>query len=135
MDNELINKAYLFALEKHKDQKYGDRDFIYHLLQTYEILTLLQPEDTTLRASAFTHDIFEDTKTSRKELENELGKEIMELTEEVTATSRNFFPNLKTVRGAILLTASRLANMTNMQNWSEERRKEYVFTKTHYWLP
>lgn len=133
MDSDLLNKAYLFAETKHKGQLYGDKPFIYHLLQTYEIITLLQPEDETLRACAFLHDVCEDTKTTKKELENEFGKEIAELVYEVTKKGYNFFPNLKSKRAVILLFASRLANLVNMKDWSEERQATYI-KKSRFWL-
>ena len=133
MDTVLINKAYLFAEKKHKGQLYGNKDFTYHLLQTYEILTLLQPKDTTLRACAFTHDILEDTSTTKKELANELGEEIAEITYEVTKQGYNFFHNLKSKRAILLLFASRLANLSNMEDWSEEEVATYI-KKSKFWL-
>lgn len=132
MDNDLINKAYLFAEEKHKGQLYGKFDFIYHLLQTYELITFLQPKNETLRACSFLHDILEDTNTTKKELDNEFGKEVTDIVYEVTKTSYNTFPHLKSKDAVILLFASRLANLSNMQDWNEEQQQRYIMKST-FW--
>ena len=133
LENKLINKAYLFALEKHSGQKYGDQEFIYHPEQTYSVITLLSPKDINLRIAALLHDTIEDTATTKAEIQKEFNKDVAELVQEVTSSSYNTFPNLHTFRGVVLLTASRLCNMTNMHDWSEEKKRKYFFEKSKYW--
>lgn len=131
-DNELLNKAYFFAKEKHKNQLYGVVGFIYHPLQVYEIIKLLCPLDINLQIAALLHDVLEDTKTSYKELEKEFNEDVTALVKEVTKSEYNTFPNLKTQRGYQLKFADRLSNLSNMQEWSERRKRKYM-KKSRFW--
>ncbi len=131
-DNNLINKAYLFALDKHKGQKYGDKDFIYHPLQVYEITTLLQPADINLRVAAILHDTLEDTQTTPEEIQKEFNRDVAGLVVEVTKTAYNTFPSLKTRRGIILKFADRMSNLINITDWSGERQEKYL-KKSKFW--
>ena len=90
---------------------------------------------THLNGGDFTHRIAKHHVKGLQEVEEKFGEKVANLVDEATATKRNYFPNLKTIEGVILLTASRLCNMANMDDWSEEKKQEYVFKKTKYWLP
>lgn len=71
-----FSKAIQFAMEAHKDQKYGDKPYLYHLDQVDQLLTktqgrnAIEPGDRmdNLRAIAFLHDVVEDTDTTYEEL-------------------------------------------------------------------
>lgn len=129
---DLIEKAYEFAKEKHKNQTYGDKSFIYHPKQTYEIISTLMPEDTNLRCAGLLHDAIEDQNVTYEEIKNEFNEDIAGLCKEVTKSGYNTFPDLFSIRGTILLMASRLCNLTNMQDWSEERQERYRL-KSKFW--
>ena len=133
MDNELINKAFLFAQEKHKGQTYNDGEFIQHPLQTYEILKTILPQDTNLLAAGLLHDVAEDCGVSEKTLISEFNEDVASLVYEVTKQGYNFFPRLKTRRGAILKFADRLSNLVNIQHWSAEKQAKYI-VKSKFWL-
>lgn len=131
MDNELINKAYLFALDVHKDEKYGERDFIFHPLQVYEVISLLEPDDVSLRMASLLHDCIESG-IKKGQIEEEFGEDVAQLVEEVSKTSYNTFPKLKSPRGVILKFADRLCNLSNMKDWTKERQTTYV-QKSTFW--
>lgn len=71
-----VSKAIQFAMEAHKDQKYGDHPYLYHLDQVDRLVTQTQGRNTiepgdrmdNLRAIAFLHDVVEDTDTTYEEL-------------------------------------------------------------------
>uniref|UniRef100_A0AAU6VZ62 Metal dependent phosphohydrolase n=2 Tax=unclassified bacterial viruses TaxID=12333 RepID=A0AAU6VZ62_9VIRU len=73
---DLEKRAEAYATEKHKGQKYGEHDYIYHLRQVVEnVIKRNQghPLLSTLIAIAWLHDVLEDTDTTYKELEREFG--------------------------------------------------------------
>ena len=138
MDNELINKAFLFASEKHKGQIYNNGEFIQHPLQTYEILKAVLPKDTNLLAAGLLHDTIEDTDTTKKEIEKEFNEDIASLVWEVTKYKPDknkaaLFPNLKTKRGIILKFADRLSNLTHMEEWPDKKQQWYL-KSSKFWL-
>lgn len=137
-DNKLINKAYEFALDKHKGQKYGKEDFIYHPLQVYEIITRVCPTDINLRVASICHDLIEDAGVTKDDLEEKFNQDVAELVWEVTKfkPEKNqpaTFPNLKSKRAIILKFADRLANLSNMQDWPDKRQQWYL-KSSKFWF-
>lgn len=76
-------KAIEVAMEAHKDQMYGDKPYICHLLDVDNFVTKMyanvkssseqyakEPEDEIdkLRAVAFLHDLLEDTDVTKEDL-------------------------------------------------------------------
>lgn len=73
---DLEKRAEAFATERHKGQKYGNEDYIYHLRQVVENVirrNQSHPLLSTLIAIAWLHDVLEDTDTEYRELEREFG--------------------------------------------------------------
>ncbi len=130
--NKQIQRALTFATEKHKGQFYGTKDFIYHPLQVYEIIKLIAPDDINLQAASLLHDILENTAISYDALEKEFGSDVAFLVNEVTKTSYNTFPSLLTQRGYQLKFADRLSNLSNMDGWSDRRKRKYM-KKSRFW--
>lgn len=128
----IIGKAYLFAKKRHKGQLYGKRSFISHPHDTARVLKSIS-KDKNLIAAAYLHDTLEDTKTTYEELVEEFGQDIAGLVREVTKDGYNSFPNLKTQRGVMLKFADRLTNVSQMDNWSEEKKTKYLFEKSRFW--
>lgn len=134
--NHLFLQAYRFAQKKHEGQKYNNQEFMVHPNLTAKILYAMsdfENFDENLIAAALLHDTLEDTNTTYEELEQEFGIIIASLVQEVTKQGSNTFPNLKTQRGVMLKFADRLSNISNMQNWSEEKRQKYMFEKSKFW--
>lgn len=132
MDNKLIKKALAFATEKHKGQRYNNGKFIQHPIQTYKILKTILPEDESLLTAGLLHDTAEDCNISQETLTKEFNEDVAVLVYEVTKTTYNKFPRLKTRRGIILKFADRLANLANINQWSEERQAKYLL-KSKFW--
>ncbi len=87
---ELTKKAYLFAKEKHKDQKRdGGEPYIIHPIRVAEIVfeNKRSKNFSVLIAAALLHDTLEDTYTSYRELEECFREAIASLVMEVTTAS------------------------------------------------
>ena len=116
--NERVLKARKFAIERHGEQMYGDKPYIYHLDMVYQI-TLDAQLDEDYQVAAYLHDILEDTNTTKEELESIFGKRVTRLVDSVTGKGEtrkekkqcmlaklNEFPE-----GVNLKMADRYANM------------------------
>ena len=103
--------------------------------KVYKILMTITKDENILCAGLL-HDTLEDTKTTYNELVETFGNDIadlvMEVTHEGTKHKGYCFPRLKTQRGIILKFADRLSNISRMDCWSEERKKQYL-NKSKFW--
>jgi len=127
-----IDKAYEFAKQKHAEQKYSGRPFIYHPLQTFRVLEILVPDDENLLMAALLHDTLEDTKTTYDELKTMFNEDIANLVQEVTKSEYNTFPHLKTQRGVLLKFADRTSNLSNITSWDKPKQLKYI-RKSRFW--
>ncbi|MEZ5773431.1 MAG: bifunctional (p)ppGpp synthetase/guanosine-3',5'-bis(diphosphate) 3'-pyrophosphohydrolase [Hyphomicrobiaceae bacterium] len=83
-DEALLNRAYVYAMRKHGDQKRASGDpYFSHPLEVAAILTELKLDDATI-ATALLHDTIEDTDTTRAEIDTMFGPEIGALVEGLT---------------------------------------------------
>ena len=81
---EKIQKAYLYAKQKHSHQtRRSGEPYILHPVAVAEILTSFRV-DTSSIISAILHDVVEDTDTPLKEIENEFGSVISSLVDGLT---------------------------------------------------
>ncbi len=88
-NTELIMKAYNYAKKSHEGQKrMSGEEYIVHPLSVAYILADLRLDDSTI-ASAFLHDVVEDTKITHEDIVNEFGEEIAEMVEGVTKLRKN----------------------------------------------
>ncbi len=77
----LVKRAMLFAREKHKGQKYGDKDyFLYHVCSVADSLNhsisneyCYAAHKDVILASAYLHDVVEDTDTTIEDIKKEFG--------------------------------------------------------------
>jgi len=72
-----------YVSNKHKGQKYGNVDYIYHILNVKNTCDKFinkykwtDKEKYIIEMSAYCHDLLEDTNTTYEELVNNFGKEI-----------------------------------------------------------
>src|SRR5262249_5597636 len=68
-DEALLNRAYVYAMKAHGEQKRASGDpYFSHPLEVAAILTDLKLDDATI-AAALLHDTIEDTPTTRAQIE------------------------------------------------------------------
>jgi guanosine-3',5'-bis(diphosphate) 3'-pyrophosphohydrolase len=83
-DEALLNRAYVYAMKAHGEQKRASGDpYFSHPLEVAAILTDLKLDDATI-AAALLHDTIEDTETTRAEIDQLFGKDIGALVEGLT---------------------------------------------------
>jgi RelA/SpoT family (p)ppGpp synthetase len=83
-DEDLLNRAYVYAMKAHGDQKRRSGDpYITHPIEVAWILTDHQLDDATI-AAALLHDTIEDTATTRAEIEELFGRDIGRLVDGLT---------------------------------------------------
>lgn len=138
-DIKLIEKAYLYAKDKHEGQyRVSGEEYINHPLATAIILTSVYADTQTLCAGLM-HDVLEDTDSTKQELEEVFGKEIASLVYGVSKISRIHFSTendalveyykkiivgmSEDVRVIIIKLADRLHNMRTLWALPEEKRK------------
>ncbi|SDI85480.1 RelA/SpoT family protein [Natribacillus halophilus] len=79
-----IERAYLYAEDVHEGQyRKSGEPYIHHPVQVADILVELQLEPATI-ASAFLHDVVEDTEATVEELRELFGEEVSMLVDGVT---------------------------------------------------
>ena len=79
----------MFALTAHGAQLYGTEPYIVHLDEVYGILVGLGLADGPLGTAAFLHDVVEDTKVTRADIEEAFGEEVAKLVWAVTGIGRD----------------------------------------------
>lgn len=83
-DEDLLNRAYVYAMKAHGSQKRASGDpYFSHPLEVAAILTELRVDDETI-AAAMLHDTIEDTETTRTDIESRFGPDIATLVEGLT---------------------------------------------------
>ena len=83
-DTDLIQRAYDFACEAHKEQKrISGEPYITHPVATAEILTELEMDSVSI-AAALLHDVVEDQDYSLDDIRKNFGDEIAGLVDGVT---------------------------------------------------
>lgn len=137
---EVINKAYEFAIVKHKGKKRrnGD-DYISHPLEVANILTELNVDYVTL-ACALLHETVNHTDATLEEIEENFGEEIASLINSISKINRlelksdedhsiKYFREVLVglsfdVRVLFIKLADRLHNMRTIYALPEEEQKK-----------
>ncbi len=87
-DEQLLNKAYVYAMQKHGSQTRASGDpYFAHPLEVAAILTDLKLDDATI-AVALLHDTIEDTDATRAEIDQLFGSEIGSIVDGLTKIER-----------------------------------------------
>lgn len=87
-DEAMINRAYVFSVQKHGSQKRASGDpYFSHPIEVAGILTDFYMDDTTI-VTALLHDTIEDTLVTYDEIEQLFGSEIARLVDGVTKLSK-----------------------------------------------
>lgn len=150
-DMELIDKAYYFALEAHKDQKRRSGvPYIVHPISVAYILVELGM-DTESVVAALLHDVVEDTPTELNTIKKLFGEEIANLTDGVTKLGRIPYSsreeqqaeNLRKmliamaddIRVIIIKLADRLHNMRTIKFMPEQKRRDKALETMEVYAP
>ncbi|MBR2190320.1 MAG: bifunctional (p)ppGpp synthetase/guanosine-3',5'-bis(diphosphate) 3'-pyrophosphohydrolase [Eubacterium sp.] len=138
---EMIDKAYKFAKEAHKDQKRKSGEpYIIHPLHTALILADLELDKESIMA-ALLHDVMEDTSVTREDMVEAFGEEVTDLVDGVTKLTKldydvdkvekqaenlrkMFLAMAKDIRVILIKLADRLHNMRTLMYRSPEGQKE-----------
>jgi GTP diphosphokinase / guanosine-3',5'-bis(diphosphate) 3'-diphosphatase len=83
-DEALLNRAYVYAMKAHGNQKRASGDpYFAHPLEVAAILTDLKLDDATIVAAVL-HDTIEDTEATKEEIDTIFGDEIGQLVDGLT---------------------------------------------------
>jgi len=108
-DIKIIERAFLFAEEKHRGQKRkSGEDYILHPLRV-AIETSKLRLDANAIASALLHDVIEDTNTTKEDILREFNEDVAFLVESLTHLA-----NLKRKANYKNKTLNRLENLRNL---------------------
>lgn len=134
----LLNKAYVYAMQKHGSQKRASGDpYFSHPLEVAAILTNMRLDESTI-AIALLHDTIEDTTATRQEIDELFGPEIGRLVEGLTKLKKLDLVSKKAVqaenlrklllaisddvRVLLVKLADRLHNMRTLGVMREDKR-------------
>ena len=139
-DRDLIKKAYEFAAFKHKDQRRRSGEpYIQHPIEVAYICCQLQSGPATI-ASAFLHDVVEDTDVTIEEIEEMFGPDVAKIVDALTKIQRMklshmtaedfeaedhrkiFLGMAQDVRVIIVKLADRLHNMRTLESLAPHRQ-------------
>lgn len=150
VDEDLLNKAYVFAMKAHGNQmRHSGDPYFSHPLEVASILTDMKLDSASI-ATALLHDTIEDTGATKEELEKMFGPEVARMVEGVTKLSRIEFQSEKAqqaenfrklivamsedIRVLLVKLADRLHNMRTMHfvKKPEKRRQKAAETLEVY---
>ena len=87
-DEDLLNRAYVFAMKAHGTQTRASGDpYFSHPIEVAGILTKYKLDTATI-ATALLHDTLEDTVATYDELESQFGLDVAKLVDGVTKLSK-----------------------------------------------
>ncbi len=138
-DLQLVEKAYLYADEKHNGQKRksGDPYFVHPVRVAHTIAEL--GLDAKSVCAALLHDVVEDTEVTLEEIEKDFGETVAMLVDGVTKLGKipthskeeqqienlrkMFFAMTKDIRVIVIKLADRLHNMQTLRFMGEEKQR------------
>jgi RelA/SpoT family (p)ppGpp synthetase len=145
-DEALINRAYVFSMQKHGTQKRASGDpYFSHPIEVAGILTDLHLDDETI-VTAILHDTIEDTVATAEEIERHFGKNVARLVDGVTklskieaqSESQRAAENLRKfllamsgdIRVLLVKLADRLHNMRTLHFIKNEEKRRRIARET-----
>lgn len=132
--DELEKKAFDWAKEFHRNQKYGNKPYTKHLEDVVAVLKRFGVKNSCVLAAAWLHDAVEDTLLTVEMVEQEFGNDVASLVYAVTTEPGNnrkernakSYPKIKAQPDAIYLKlADRIANVQASIENSIEKLKMY----------
>jgi GTP diphosphokinase / guanosine-3',5'-bis(diphosphate) 3'-diphosphatase len=150
-DEALLNRAYVYAMQKHGLQKRASGDlFFSHPLEVAALLTEMRLDDATIVAAVL-HDTIEDTTATREEISQLFGESIARLVDGLTKIKKLDFVSTKAkqgenfrklllaiaedVRVLLVKLADRLHNMRTLDFMAPEKRKRIAEETLEIYAP
>jgi len=150
-DEALINKAYVYAMQKHGEQKRKSGDpYFSHPLEVAAILTDLRVDEETV-AVALLHDTIEDTDATRKEIDELFGGKIGQLVDGLTKLKKLDLVSNKAkqaenlrrlllaisndIRVLLVKLADRLHNMRTLEHMRLDKSKRIATETMEIYAP
>lgn len=149
-DRALVEKAYAFAENAHRDhRRYSGEPYLTHLSETAKILAELGMGATTIVAGLL-HDTLEDVGVTQETLRKEFGEDILMLVDGVTklghlryrgvdryseSLRRFFIASAKDIRIIIIKLADRLHNMQTLQFVPKEKQRRIAMETLEIYAP
>ncbi|SFT97511.1 bifunctional (p)ppGpp synthetase/guanosine-3',5'-bis(diphosphate) 3'-pyrophosphohydrolase [Mesorhizobium sp. YR577] len=138
VNEALLNKAYVYAMQKHGHQKRASGDpYFSHPLEVAAILTDMHMDEATI-AVALLHDTIEDTTATRQEIDELFGPDLGKLVEGLTKLKKLDLVSKKAeqaenlrklllaisedVRVLLVKLADRLHNMRTLDHMRDDKR-------------
>ncbi|QDY98925.1 bifunctional (p)ppGpp synthetase/guanosine-3',5'-bis(diphosphate) 3'-pyrophosphohydrolase [Nitratireductor mangrovi] len=138
VNEALLNKAYVYAMQKHGHQKRASGDpYFSHPLEVAAILVDMHLDESTI-AVALLHDTIEDTTATRQEIDELFGKDMGKLVDGLTKLKKLDLVSKKAeqaenlrklllaisedVRVLLVKLADRLHNMRTLDHVPEAKR-------------
>lgn len=148
---DLINKAYDYAQEKHKNQKRSSGEpYFVHLLNVAYELAKLKADPSTICAGLL-HDTIEDCGVTKDEFINEFNEDIYNMVEAVTKISnlkftdekeyqaanhrKIFVAMAKDVRVVLVKLVDRLHNMRTLEYLAPEKQQRIAKETLEVYAP
>ncbi len=146
LNPETLNKAYLFAIKAHENQKRDSGDpYVIHPVAVANILTELKLDSATI-ATGLLHDTIEDTHATYQTIKSEFGQEVADLVEGVTKISvfenqassnskaENFrkliLATSRDIRVLLVKIADRLHNMRTINSINNIEKRQRIAKET-----
>ena len=145
-DEAMINRAYVFSVQKHGSQKRASGDpYFSHPIEVAGILTDFNLDDQTI-VTALLHDTIEDTLVTYEEIEQAFGKDVAKMVDGVTKLSKieamseneRAAENLRKfllamsddIRVLLVKLADRLHNMRTLHFIKNEQKRRRIARET-----
>jgi RelA/SpoT family (p)ppGpp synthetase len=118
-DKKLIEEAFDFAKEAYKDKfSIEGKSYIYHALRVANALNKMGLDSKTI-AFGILHDVLDDIpdsvkKATAQEIEKKFGKDITDLIEKISETSRIRYSLVAQIRQKKSLSREKLENLRKM---------------------
>ena len=146
VEEELLNKAYIYSMRAHGSQKRASGDpYFSHPLEVAGILADYKFDSKTI-ITALLHDVVEDTERNLRDIKRNFGNEISYLVDGVTKLSKlegrtdefkqaeNFRKLLlatsKDIRVLLVKLADRLHNMRTIEFIKDSVKKKKIALET-----
>ncbi len=150
-DEEALNRAYVFAMKMHANQKRESGDpYFSHPVETAGILTDFRMDCNTIIA-ALLHDTVEDTPVSYNDLKELFGEDVANLVEGVTKLTKLQLHSEKSkraenfqklilavsndIRVLLIRLADRLHNMRTLYACKPEKQKRIAQDTMELYVP